>query len=509
MDGLANLTSLHTLNLSHNSIAVVTGLSGLSSLHTLNLSHNRLATIQALEQISECKSLCNIDLTNNQLDIGSSQDTEESAETIEILGPELQITVPSKSDDALALLEVFVPLPDLRTLYLKHNPIVSKMERYRKNVIASIKTLVYLDDRPIDEMERASTDAWAEGGIEAEKAEKLRRILERDQNYLDNFEALKLRQQEARERYALQAEQPKLSSFPAPTWQLQGAPSQETDETSQETDETIDWSGIELRHGEEPPVEQLIPTDEPHLSRPLVPTMDAKDPSEAIRELYEFAEQVELDPELSKDGECGLDEFALPSWCSDQVMPPSAADMSARIVAGRSSNLADGWAHVERERRSKQQDSHLAQDSHERVEHLPHPDSDDHAPEQQAANNMEKTTEKQELLPTPDENQVDYIQLLQKVLAQAHVHKDLADLSSVTNLQQENMNPNPTNNLENRKPKFVSKRLLEKLGTRPSTTSSSPVLELSLIHISEPTRLLSISYAVFCLKKKKKTHNKS
>eukprot|EP00658_Telonema_sp_P-2_P043195 TRINITY_DN31140_c0_g1_i2.p2 TRINITY_DN31140_c0_g1~~TRINITY_DN31140_c0_g1_i2.p2 ORF type:complete len:105 (+),score=22.41 TRINITY_DN31140_c0_g1_i2:246-560(+) len=30
------------------------------------------------------------------------------------------------------------------------------------------------------------------------------------------------------------------------------------------------------------------------------------------------------------------------------------------------------------------------------------------------------------------------------------------------------------------------------------------VRSLSLIHISEPTRLLSISYAVFCLKKKKK-----
>eukprot|EP00658_Telonema_sp_P-2_P062421 TRINITY_DN51093_c0_g1_i1.p1 TRINITY_DN51093_c0_g1~~TRINITY_DN51093_c0_g1_i1.p1 ORF type:complete len:164 (-),score=47.15 TRINITY_DN51093_c0_g1_i1:75-566(-) len=29
------------------------------------------------------------------------------------------------------------------------------------------------------------------------------------------------------------------------------------------------------------------------------------------------------------------------------------------------------------------------------------------------------------------------------------------------------------------------------------------VMRLSLIHISEPTRLLSISYAVFCLKKKK------
>src|SRR5674536_392654 len=31
-----------------------------------------------------------------------------------------------------------------------------------------------------------------------------------------------------------------------------------------------------------------------------------------------------------------------------------------------------------------------------------------------------------------------------------------------------------------------------------------PIAELSLIHISEPTRLMSISYAVFCLKKKKK-----
>eukprot|EP00658_Telonema_sp_P-2_P061707 TRINITY_DN50385_c0_g1_i1.p1 TRINITY_DN50385_c0_g1~~TRINITY_DN50385_c0_g1_i1.p1 ORF type:complete len:102 (+),score=11.11 TRINITY_DN50385_c0_g1_i1:295-600(+) len=31
---------------------------------------------------------------------------------------------------------------------------------------------------------------------------------------------------------------------------------------------------------------------------------------------------------------------------------------------------------------------------------------------------------------------------------------------------------------------------------------------LSLIHISEPTRLLSISYAVFCLKKKKENNRK-
>eukprot|EP00658_Telonema_sp_P-2_P058577 TRINITY_DN4708_c0_g1_i5.p1 TRINITY_DN4708_c0_g1~~TRINITY_DN4708_c0_g1_i5.p1 ORF type:complete len:570 (+),score=140.14 TRINITY_DN4708_c0_g1_i5:123-1832(+) len=43
-------------------------------------------------------------------------------------------------------------------------------------------------------------------------------------------------------------------------------------------------------------------------------------------------------------------------------------------------------------------------------------------------------------------------------------------------------------------------------GGAPSSQNTSRLIEyLSLIHISEPTRLLSISYAVFCLKKKKKT----
>src|SRR5678816_2856298 len=41
-------------------------------------------------------------------------------------------------------------------------------------------------------------------------------------------------------------------------------------------------------------------------------------------------------------------------------------------------------------------------------------------------------------------------------------------------------------------------------GRRPGTFMARTHEKLSLIHISEPTRLLSISYAVFCLKKKKK-----
>eukprot|EP00831_Metopus_contortus_P032295 TRINITY_DN26125_c0_g1_i1.p1 TRINITY_DN26125_c0_g1~~TRINITY_DN26125_c0_g1_i1.p1 ORF type:complete len:222 (+),score=60.51 TRINITY_DN26125_c0_g1_i1:118-783(+) len=46
----------------------------------------------------------------------------------------------------------------------------------------------------------------------------------------------------------------------------------------------------------------------------------------------------------------------------------------------------------------------------------------------------------------------------------------------------------------------VSNDLPNKLGKSPAAKK-----ELSLIHISEPTRPLYISYAVFCLKKKKKT----
>src|SRR5678815_676035 len=44
-------------------------------------------------------------------------------------------------------------------------------------------------------------------------------------------------------------------------------------------------------------------------------------------------------------------------------------------------------------------------------------------------------------------------------------------------------------------------------GAKPGDLPVEQPTKLSLIHISEPTRLLSISYAVFCLKKKKKKIN--
>ena len=55
----------------------------------------------------------------------------------------------------------------------------------------------------------------------------------------------------------------------------------------------------------------------------------------------------------------------------------------------------------------------------------------------------------------------------------------------------------------------AKKVLVNELGATLYTIAKDVKIQvLSLIHISEPTRLLSISYAVFCLKKKNKTPHK-
>src|SRR5665648_317646 len=50
---------------------------------------------------------------------------------------------------------------------------------------------------------------------------------------------------------------------------------------------------------------------------------------------------------------------------------------------------------------------------------------------------------------------------------------------------------------------FAARPVTQSLDPTPGEVFGIPELDLSLIHISEPTRLGMISYAVFCLKKKK------
>src|SRR5450756_2864067 len=66
------------------------------------------------------------------------------------------------------------------------------------------------------------------------------------------------------------------------------------------------------------------------------------------------------------------------------------------------------------------------------------------------------------------------------------------------NVELEHGTVDPATNVTDDDPEMTAKIALAHLNEIP--------YYLSLIHISEPTRLGMISYAVFCLKKKKKTN---
>lgn len=48
------------------------------------------------------------------------------------------------------------------------NPVVKKIENYRRTVTISCRQLTYLDDRPIFTKDRLAADAWVAGGDSAE-----------------------------------------------------------------------------------------------------------------------------------------------------------------------------------------------------------------------------------------------------------------------------------------------------------------------------------------------------
>ena len=142
MEGFASLTQLVSLNLSSNFIECIEGIETLTSLKTLNVKHNRLVTLDSTRGLLACPSLETIDLTDNKLKEGEIVD------------------------------EVLVKMPHLLSLYAHQNPFCSLIKPYRKTVLGKIRTLRYLDDRPVFPDERRTVDAWHGGGVEAEKTER-------------------------------------------------------------------------------------------------------------------------------------------------------------------------------------------------------------------------------------------------------------------------------------------------------------------------------------------------
>lgn len=144
---LNNLTELTSLDLGNNEISSIKEgeLNNLTNLETLNLENNRLSAIEDIEEIIHNKSLITLNLNGNKFDT---------------------------KGEGMKLLSLLSKLPNLKTLYLKGNKFLNNMDFYRKYAISMIRTLTFLDDRPVFENERRLNDAWIRGGREAEQEEK-------------------------------------------------------------------------------------------------------------------------------------------------------------------------------------------------------------------------------------------------------------------------------------------------------------------------------------------------
>ncbi|KAG1708509.1 Dynein assembly factor 1, axonemal [Nymphon striatum] len=128
IEKLQNVPKLQTLNLSNNRIKRIENIDHLEDLSSLYISHNYLSRTEDLNHLRFCQSLSLIDLSYNR-----------------IKDPEI--------------VDIFAALLNL-------------------------KSLLFLDDCPVSEKDRACAEAWAKGGLVAE-TEQRRKWQEEEQRRLD------------------------------------------------------------------------------------------------------------------------------------------------------------------------------------------------------------------------------------------------------------------------------------------------------------------------------------
>lgn len=92
---------------------------------------------------------------------------------------------------------------------------------YRKTTIAKVKTLTYLDDRPVFEEDRRHAEAYNRGGIDAERAERDIMRAERDAKQLKQHTDFKNMMRKAREekRAADEAKAKAQAEAKGETWE--------------------------------------------------------------------------------------------------------------------------------------------------------------------------------------------------------------------------------------------------------------------------------------------------
>ena len=193
IEGLDACVQLRSLFLNQNLIRKIEGLNNLHDLWSLSLADN---FIQKIENLHHLKKLNTLNLANNQVGLGGHTDVvgvQDSSITC------LDLSNNKISDPSI--LDVLRTLPSLAVLYLKGNPVVKQIPNYRKSMILALPGLKFLDDRPVFPEERRMAEAWARGGLEAERQEKVLMAAEKETEYRRNADAFKAMIDEAKDNH--------------------------------------------------------------------------------------------------------------------------------------------------------------------------------------------------------------------------------------------------------------------------------------------------------------------